>query len=74
MIATVVALLPTELINVYVGSTIRSMEDVLNDEGTALTGYIVFSVQVGIHLLLSTILPTPPTPQGQTSRIATASL
>jgi len=46
MVATALGLLPTQVINVYLGSTLRSMQDVLTDDNTATTGYIVFSVQV----------------------------
>lgn len=44
--ATILGLFPTQVINVYLGSTVRSMEDVLTDDSTATTGYIVFVVQV----------------------------
>lgn len=46
MLATALGLLPTQIINVYLGSTLRSMQDVLTDDNTATTGYIVFTVQV----------------------------
>lgn len=46
MVATALGLLPTQVINVYLGSTLRSMQDVLTDDNTATTGYIVFSIQV----------------------------
>jgi len=46
MTATALGLLPTQVINVYLGSTLRSMQDVLTDDNTAATGYIVFSIQV----------------------------
>jgi len=46
MLATALGLLPTQVINVYLGSTLRSMQDVLSDDKTANTGYVVFSVQV----------------------------
>ena len=46
MLATALGLLPTQVINVYLGSTLRSMQDVLTDDNTATTGYIVFSIQV----------------------------
>lgn len=44
--ATLLGLLPAQIINVYLGSTLRSMHDVLNDHQTKLTGYSVFAVQV----------------------------
>lgn len=46
MIATALGLLPTQIINVYLGSTLRSMQDVLTDDNTASTGFVVFSIQV----------------------------
>ncbi|KAK2724808.1 transmembrane protein 64-like [Artemia franciscana] len=50
--ATAIGLLPTQVINVYLGSTVRSMQDVLTDSNTATTGYFVFAVQVMISMLL----------------------
>lgn len=51
--ATFLGLLPAQLINVYLGSTLRSMHEVLNNHGTAITGYISFGVEVSsfIHTL-----------------------
>jgi hypothetical protein len=45
--ASATGLFPTQVINCYLGSTLRSMEDVLTDDSTASTGYLVFAVQVG---------------------------
>lgn len=45
-IASAIGLLPAQLINVYLGSSLRSMQDVLQDKSTAATGYIVFCFQV----------------------------
>ncbi|XP_037823944.1 protein maelstrom-like [Lucilia sericata] len=41
------------MINVYLGSTLRSMHEVLNNHGTAVTGYISFGVEVicGVALM-----------------------
>lgn len=50
--ATLLGLLPAQIINVYLGSTLRSMHDVLNDHQTKLTGYSVFAVQVLIGVAL----------------------
>lgn len=47
-LASALGLLPAQLINVYLGSSLRSMQDVLADKSTAVTGYIVFSCQVRI--------------------------
>lgn len=50
--ATLLGLLPAQTINVYLGSTLRSMQDVLNDHKTAFTGYAVFAVEVLVGVLL----------------------
>jgi protein maelstrom len=42
IIATVFGLFPAQIINVYLGSTLRSMEEVLSNKSTAATGFIVF--------------------------------
>lgn len=43
-LATMLGLLPAQVINVYLGSTLRSMHDVLHE--SHVTGYIVFAFQV----------------------------
>ncbi|KAJ2943565.1 hypothetical protein O0L34_g16674 [Tuta absoluta] len=50
-IATLLGLLPAQVINVYLGSTLRSMQDVLHGE-SHVTGYIVFAVQIAIGITL----------------------
>lgn len=45
-IASALGLLPAQIINIYLGSSLRSMQDVLEDRSTAATGYIVFCFQV----------------------------
>ncbi|XP_030385144.1 transmembrane protein 64 isoform X2 [Scaptodrosophila lebanonensis] len=52
-VATFLGLLPAQTINVYLGSTLRSMHEVLNDHDTKLTGYIsfVFEVICGVGLM-----------------------
>ncbi|XP_060658026.1 protein maelstrom isoform X2 [Drosophila sulfurigaster albostrigata] len=52
-LATFLGLLPAQTINVYLGSTLRSMHEVLNDNDTKLTGYIsfVFEVICGVALM-----------------------
>ncbi|XP_065349825.1 transmembrane protein 64 [Cloeon dipterum] len=52
LLASATGLFPTQVINVYLGSTLRSMEDVLSDEATASTGYLVFAVQILVGCLL----------------------
>ncbi|XP_057323814.1 transmembrane protein 64 [Microplitis mediator] len=53
-IASAIGLLPAQLINVYLGSSLRSMQDVLQDKSTAATGYIVFCFQIiiGVSLMV----------------------
>lgn len=48
--ASALGLVPTQVINVYLGTTVRSMEEVLDDEATAVTGYAVLLAQVGPKL------------------------
>lgn len=50
--ASVVGLFPTQAINTYLGSTLRSMDDVLSNANTATTGYIIFAVQIVISICL----------------------
>lgn len=49
--ASCVGLLPAQVINVYLGSTLRSMHDVLQE--SHLTGYIVFACQVSANSFIS---------------------
>ncbi|XP_030572963.1 transmembrane protein 64 [Drosophila novamexicana] len=51
-LATFLGLLPAQTINVYLGSTLRSMHEVLNDHNTKLTGYISFVIEVICGLAL----------------------
>lgn len=51
-IASALGLLPAQLINVYLGSSLRSMQDVLEDRSTAATGYVVFCFQIMIGVSL----------------------
>ncbi|TDG43388.1 hypothetical protein AWZ03_010158 [Drosophila navojoa] len=52
-LATFLGLLPAQTINVYLGSTLRSMHEVLNDHNTKVTGYISFVIEVicGVALM-----------------------
>lgn len=50
--ATLLGLLPAQLINVYIGSSLRSMHDVLHNHNTAVTSYVVFAVQICIGAVL----------------------
>uniref|UniRef100_A0A1B0AVY7 Uncharacterized protein n=1 Tax=Glossina palpalis gambiensis TaxID=67801 RepID=A0A1B0AVY7_9MUSC len=44
--ATFLGLLPAQMINIYLGSTLRSIHEVLSNHGTAITGYISFGVEI----------------------------
>ena len=49
MLATLIGLLPTQAINTYLGTTVRSMKDVISDDGDS---YVMFTFQ----LLASVVL------------------
>ncbi|CAG0923103.1 unnamed protein product [Notodromas monacha] len=44
--ATVAGLFPTQCLNVYLGSTLRSLGDILSEGGLSLVGYVVLIAQV----------------------------
>uniref|UniRef100_A0A0A1WSB1 Transmembrane protein 64 n=1 Tax=Zeugodacus cucurbitae TaxID=28588 RepID=A0A0A1WSB1_ZEUCU len=52
--ASLIGLLPAQVINAYLGSTLRSMQEVLSNHGTAVTGYISFGLEVicGVALMV----------------------
>lgn len=52
-LASALGLLPAQIINIYLGSSLRSMQDVLEDKSTAATGYIVFCFQVYYSVFFS---------------------
>nr|CAD7439888.1 unnamed protein product [Timema bartmani] len=55
--ATFLGLLPAQMINVYLGSTLRSMEDVLSNKATAATGIIVLiQISAGVSLMMYIIM------------------
>lgn len=51
-VATLIGLLPAQAINVYLGSKLRSIHDVINDNHTALAGYgmFIFEVSEIVHV------------------------
>ncbi|XP_043280954.1 transmembrane protein 64 [Venturia canescens] len=53
-IASAIGLFPAQFINVYLGSSLHSMQEVLEDKSAATTGYIVFCFQilVGVSLMV----------------------
>ncbi|XP_043541813.1 transmembrane protein 64 [Chiloscyllium plagiosum] len=44
LVASSVGLLPTQLLNSYLGTTLRTMEDVIAEQ--SISGYLIFSLQV----------------------------
>lgn len=47
LVASSVGLLPTQLLNSYLGTTLRTMEDVIAEQ--SVSGYFVFSLQVSLQ-------------------------
>ncbi|XP_072303523.1 transmembrane protein 64 [Eucyclogobius newberryi] len=48
LVASSVGLLPTQLLNLYLGTTLRTMEDVIAEQ--SISGYFVFSLQIIISI------------------------
>ncbi|KAG9355500.1 hypothetical protein JZ751_000338 [Albula glossodonta] len=48
LVASTVGLLPTQLLNSYLGTTLRTMEDVIAEQ--SVSGYFVFSLQIIISI------------------------
>ncbi|XP_042292097.1 transmembrane protein 64 [Thunnus maccoyii] len=48
LVASSVGLLPTQLLNSYLGTTLRTMEDVIAEQ--SVSGYFVFSLQIVISI------------------------
>ncbi|GAB1598031.1 transmembrane protein 64-like [Argonauta hians] len=55
-IASVVGMMPLALVNCYVGSTFRSMEEVWNNSSSHITGYLVFCGQLLLMVCLMTFV------------------
>lgn len=47
LVASSVGLLPTQLLNSYLGTTLRTMEDVIAEQ--SVSGYFVFTLQVRLQ-------------------------
>ena len=56
IMASVLGLLPTQTLNVYIGSTLRSMEEVLTNSDHMLTGWVILLVQLVITLLVGVLI------------------
>lgn len=50
--ASTIGLLPTTVLNCYMGSTLRTMSDVLTDQSNQTTGYLILSVQILLTVVL----------------------
>ncbi|KAH3775976.1 transmembrane protein 64-like [Dreissena polymorpha] len=50
--ATTLGMLPTAILNCYMGTTLRSMSDILTDETNQATGWIILSVQILFSIAL----------------------
>uniref|UniRef100_A0A8C0BTE2 Transmembrane protein 64 n=2 Tax=Accipitrinae TaxID=8955 RepID=A0A8C0BTE2_9AVES len=48
LMASSVGLLPTQLLNSYLGTTLRTMEDVIAEQ--SVSGYFIFSLQIVISI------------------------
>ncbi|XP_070000846.1 transmembrane protein 64 [Penaeus vannamei] len=54
LFATVLGLLPTQILNCYLGTTVRSLDEVVSDSSSATaTGWIVFAAQIIISICLT---------------------
>ncbi|XP_023323220.1 transmembrane protein 64 [Eurytemora carolleeae] len=52
VVSSMLGLLPSQIINAYIGSTLRSMEEVLYSEETVWKGWILLGVQLILSLLV----------------------
>lgn len=52
LLASIVGQNPMAILYTYMGSTLRSMEDVMSDQTSQVTGYLILSGQVEFLLLL----------------------
>ena len=50
LLASVVGLMPTQMLNTYMGSTVRNMQEVLSDRADS---YIILIAQVMFSIILS---------------------
>merc|ERR1712038_986481 len=56
IVASVIGLIPTQTLNVYIGSTLRSMEEVLTSSENMLAGWLILLVQLVITLLVGVFI------------------
>jgi len=53
LLASVLGLLPTQSCNVYIGSTLRSMEEVLSNSDAVRTGWMILLAQLFISIMVA---------------------
>lgn len=53
LIGSIVGLFPTQVLNTYMGSTVRNMKEILADRAD---GYIILTIQIIISVVLSLYL------------------
>jgi len=53
LLASVLGLLPTQSCNTYIGSTLRSMEEVLTNSDTVRTGWVILLTQLFISIIVA---------------------
>lgn len=51
-LASMVGLFPTQLLGVYLGSTLRAMQDAWEHKNFSTSAYVVITIQVSFHILL----------------------
>ena len=51
ILASMLGLLPTQTLNVYIGSTLRSMEEVVTNSDHLVTGWLILALQLGVTIL-----------------------
>ena len=56
ILASVLGLLPTQTLNVYMGSTLRSMEEVLSNSDHLLAGWVILLVQLALTVLVGVLI------------------
>lgn len=56
ILASVLGLLPSQTVNAYIGSTLRSMEEVLTNEDTVRTGWLLLAGQLCISVAVGILV------------------
>jgi len=56
ILASVLGLLPTQTLNIYIGSTLRSMEEVVTNSDHMMTGWVILIIQLLITLMVGVFI------------------